>query len=74
MIGLSSIPVGTLINGYILFLIFGKKGKLVFSERYQEIIAATPHIKHRTSKAVWIVLGIVLAVIVLGIAALAIGS
>lgn len=64
-IGLLKLPVGTLISAYILFTVFGKKGQMVFSEPYQNIIAATPHVKYKTSKAVWIMLGIVIAIIVL---------
>lgn len=60
-IGLLGFPVGTLINAYILYLIFSKKGQMVFSESYKEIIAATPHVKYKTSKVVWILLGILVA-------------
>ena len=73
-IGLLGFPIGTLINGYILILTFGKKGRMVFSQPYQEIIAATPHVKYKTSKVVWIVLGLVIAVIAIGIAAILLGS
>jgi hypothetical protein len=70
-IGLLGFPVGTLINAYILFLTFGKKGRMVFSEPYKEIIAATPHMKYKTSKAVWIILAVVIAIILLGIVSIA---
>jgi len=63
-IGLLGFPVGTIINAYILFLLFGKKGRMVFSAPYKEIIAATPHIKYKTSKWVWIILIVVVLVIV----------
>lgn len=65
-IGLLGFPVGTLINAYILYLIFGKKGSMVFSDSYKEIIAATPHVKYKTSKVVWILL-ILVILIILGI-------
>ena len=64
-IGLLSVPIGTLINGYILYLIYSAKGNMVFSEEYRKVIAATPNIKYKTSIIIWIFLGIV----VLGIAA-----
>lgn len=64
-LGLLSFPVGTLINGYILYLLLSAKGKMVFSSEYGEVIAATPHIKYRTSIIIWIFV----ALIVLGIAA-----
>jgi hypothetical protein len=62
-LGLLGFPLGTLINGYILYLIFSQKGKTVFSEEYQAVIEQTPHIKYRTSILVWILLGLVLLVI-----------
>jgi len=64
-IGLLGFPIGTLINAYILYLLLSEKGKRIFQPDYAEIVAATPHIKYRTSMIVWIVLGI----LVLGIAA-----
>lgn len=60
-IGLLGFPVGTLINVYILYLVFSQKGKTVFSDEYQIVIEQTPHIKYRTSIIVWIFLGLVLA-------------
>ncbi len=48
-IGLLGFPIGTIINAYILYLVFSAKGKMVFSDEYQEAIAATPHVKHKTS-------------------------
>jgi uncharacterized Tic20 family protein len=68
-IGLLGFPLGTLINGYILYLIFSQKGKTVFSEEYQAVIEQTPHIKYRTSILVWILLGLVLVLITAGIIA-----
>lgn len=59
-LGLVSFPVGTLINGYILYLLLSAKGKMVFSAQYREVIDATPHIKYRTSLLVWLLLGIVI--------------
>jgi hypothetical protein len=59
-IGLLAIPVGTLINGYILYLLLSKKGTVVFSEDYKKVIADTPEIKYKISLLIWILLGIVL--------------
>ena len=61
-LGLLSVPIGTLINGYILYLVFCPKGKMVFSPEYQEIIRMTPHVKYKTS-IVLIVFLVVLAVV-----------
>ena len=62
-IGLLGFPLGTLINGYILYLVLSAKGKRIFEPDYAEIVAATPHIKYRTSIVVWIVLAILLLAI-----------
>jgi hypothetical protein len=63
--GLFAFPVGTLISVSIFYLILSKKGQMVFSEEYRQIMDQTPHIKYRTSIIVWLFLGL----IVLGIAA-----
>lgn len=59
-VGLLGFPVGTLINGYILYLMLASKGKRIFEPDYPAIITATPHIKYRTSILVWVVLGLLL--------------
>ncbi len=52
--GLLGFPVGTLVNGYILYLIHCQKGKRVMSAEYQAVIAQTPHIKYRTP--LWLII------------------
>jgi hypothetical protein len=69
-IGLLGFPFGTIINAYILYLLLSAKGRMVFSDEYQDIIAKTPEIKYRTSIVVWIVLG-VLILLILGSVAIA---
>lgn len=66
-IGLLGFPLGTLINGYILYLLFSKKGQFIFSDGYQRVIADTPHIKYRTSLVVWIIVGVLLVAIGSGV-------
>ena len=66
-IGLLAIPLGTLINAYILYLLFSKKGSTIFSADYQRVIADTPHIKYRTSLIMWLVLAVVVLAVVAGI-------
>ncbi len=66
-IGLLGFPIGTLINGYILYLFLSKKGRTIFAPEYQEVIAATPHVKYRTSILVWIFLGLVVLLIGLAV-------
>lgn len=62
-IGMLNIPVGTLLNGYMLYLLLSAKGKVVFSERYAEVRGLTPEIRPRTSIVVWVVLGLLVLVI-----------
>ena len=63
---LQSIPaaIGTLINGYIIWLILSKKGRLILSPEYAAIVEATSHIKYRTSIVVWILLGLIVLLVV----------
>jgi hypothetical protein len=67
--GLLGIPIGTLIGAYFLYLLLSKKGSVVFSEEYKQVIAATPHIKYRTSKIVIVLLGLLLFLLFAGIMA-----
>lgn len=69
-IGLLGFPVGTLINLYILVKVAGKQGKFVMTPEYQRIIAATSHVK-RKSSIVAIVLLVLLVIILIGIIAAA---
>jgi hypothetical protein len=66
-VGLLAFPIGTLINGYILYLLLSAKGKMVFSDEYREIIEQTPEIKYKTSKVLWFFLFLLLGLIGLGI-------
>lgn len=67
-IGLLGFPIGTLINGYIMFKVLSKQGQYVMKPEYQQIIAATPQVKNKTSIVVWILLAI-LVLAIIGIAA-----
>jgi len=68
-ISLLGFPIGTLISAYILYLLLSAKGRRIFEPDYADIIAATPHVKSRTSIVVWILLG-VLGLLIAGIVAL----
>jgi hypothetical protein len=68
-IGLLVFPCGTLISGYLLYLLLSAKGEMVFSSAYKEVMQATPHIRYRTSIIVWIFLFLLIGVILLGIIA-----
>ena len=78
-IGLGLLPVllsfiPPLVCVYILYLLFSRKGTMVFSDRYALVVEQTPHIKYR----MWIVLKIVLilvgALVGLGLLAALLGS
>lgn len=73
-IGLLAFPIGTIINGYILYLFLAKKGRTIFSPKYQEVVAATPHVRYKVSIVVWIFLALILAFIVIGIGVAVIGG
>lgn len=68
-IGLIAFPFGTVINGYILYLLFSAKGALIFSDEYKRVIDATPHIRYRSTVVARLILGIFFVVVVLGIVA-----
>jgi len=73
-IGLLGFPIGTIINGYILYLVFCKKGSTVFSPEYQQVIAATPNIKYKTPIIIWILLGLLIFILGLGLISLLFSS
>ena len=64
ILGLLGFPLGTLINGYVIWLILSKKGRLVLSPDYAAIVEATPQVKYRTSIVVWILLGLIVLLVV----------
>lgn len=64
--GLLGFPVGTLINGYILYLVLSQKGRMVLSEEYSRVVAQTPHIVYKSSLAVRVLLWLVLLFILVG--------
>ncbi len=73
-LGLVGFPIGTIINAYIIYLLACKKGRTVFSSEYKEIIAVTPEVRYKTSKLVWIVLGLLLLVILFAVGMAAFAS
>lgn len=67
-LGLLNFPIGTLLNAYILYLIFSAKGRTILSDEYAEVVALTPDIRYRTSIVVWILLALLLGLVVLAFA------
>ncbi|REK22967.1 MAG: hypothetical protein DWQ42_16220 [Planctomycetota bacterium] len=70
---LFSFPIGTIIGGYVIYLLLGAKGGQVFSAEYKRVIALTPHIRHRTSRVLIVLLCILLAVFALVFARMILG-
>ncbi len=66
-IGLLGFPFGTLINAYILYLLWSRKGRTVFSPGYRAVVEATPHIRYKTSIVVWIFLGLILLLLAVAV-------
>ena len=60
---LLSIPIGTAISGYFLWVLHNEKGKEVFSKEYQRAIKATPDM--RPGKRLIIILGVLVVVLFL---------
>ena len=46
--GSSGFPIGTLINGYVLYLLLSQKGRTIFTDAYRRVVTETPHVKYRT--------------------------
>jgi hypothetical protein len=68
-IGMLLFPIGTLINGYVLYLLLSAKGSMVFSPEYKEVIFQTPHMKYKTSIVVWVFVGLLALLFVIAIVA-----
>ncbi|MCW1923218.1 hypothetical protein OKA05_11695 [Luteolibacter arcticus] len=60
---LFNIPVGTVIGGSVLYLLFCAKGRTVLSPAYAEIIARTPHLRYRAPRWIWIALILIVVVL-----------
>jgi hypothetical protein len=52
-------PIGTMIGGYLLYVLLTAKGRRVLAPDYADIVAATPYMKSRTSIRFWITLGLI---------------
>ena len=43
VLGMMAVPLGTMVNGFILYVVFSEKGKYVLSPEYKEVIRMTAH-------------------------------
>ncbi|MEM9411900.1 MAG: hypothetical protein AAGA30_12345 [Planctomycetota bacterium] len=71
---LLSIPIGTIIGGYMLYLLWSKKGQIVFSDRYWQVIRETPHIRYKTPLVIRILVWMLVSIILIGLLLFGIGS
>lgn len=65
VIGLFLSPIGTIIGVYILLSLNSEKGNYMFSEEYQRVREATPHLKYR-SGSMLIALVLIALVLLIG--------
>ena len=73
-LGLLMFPMGTIINGYILYLVFSEKGRKVFSPGYREVMEQTPHIKYKSSMLALFLLALIIAVLAVALVFALIGN
>ena len=57
------LPIGTLIGGATLFLVYSEQGKRVFSDEYRQVMQATPDIKHK-SHFTWVAIATIFIVVI----------
>lgn len=69
IIGLINLSGGIIIHIYILVKMMGKQAQFVMTPEYQRIIAATPHVKRKTSIFVKVLLALLLLILLIGIIA-----
>lgn len=61
-IGLLRFPFGTIVNGYLIWLLAGARTDFLFSLEYQAVIAATPYLRPKSPKLLWLWLWLTLLV------------
>ncbi len=66
-VGLLVFPLGTLANAYILYLVFSRKGHMVLSAPYREVIENTPEIKPGTPVLMWSILAALLGLLAIAV-------
>lgn len=63
-VSMVSVPVGTVIGVYVLYLLFSPKGSKVLSAEYRDIVALTPELHYRTSRRFWIFILVAMLIVV----------
>ena len=64
VLGLLNIPIGTMISGLVLYLIWCKKGRRVLSPDYAAIIRAAPQVRYKSSGNSRIAVGLLVVLII----------
>ena len=62
VVGLAAIPIGPIVNGYVLYLMWCAKGRRVLSPAYAQVRRETPHLRYRRTVGDWIALAVIVAV------------
>jgi hypothetical protein len=65
-LGLVLLKLGTLINLYVVYMILCRKGRIVCSPAYHQVIRRTPEIRYRTSPVLLTMIGLVLLIGIAG--------
>lgn len=47
--GLAALPIGTVLNGYVLYLLHSKRGRTVLAPGYHDVVARTPQFQSRAA-------------------------
>lgn len=67
VLSLLGVPLGTMLGIYVLYLIHGRKGQVVFGPDYARIVQLTPQVKYKTSVVAWVLLGLIVLLLVAGV-------
>lgn len=51
VVALFAVPIGTVLGGYVLYLVHSAKGRKILSPEYRAVVARTPEYKCRVSNA-----------------------
>jgi hypothetical protein len=62
VLGLLAIPIGPIIHGYILYLIWCAKGRRVLAPDYAQVRRQTPHLRFRRTAGDWVALVVIVGV------------
>jgi hypothetical protein len=62
VLGLLAIPIGPVIHGYFLYLLWCAKGRRVLAPGYAQVRQRTPHLRYRRTIGDWIALVVIAGV------------